>query len=62
MLKFRNDQTVVLGLDKENLRRLKNGEPIKIPRSDLKLEVDIYIAYGEKVEDIQKEFGLPSIT
>lgn len=38
MLKARAGDLVLIGLSDENLKRLKEGKPIKFPGADLKLE------------------------
>ena len=51
---------ILLGLDKENIKRLKEGAPILIKGSDIGLEVNVLIAYGDTLSDIQKELS-PSL-
>ena len=45
----------LLGLDAENVRRLKTGEPILICLAELGGTDDVVIVYGETLADIQKE-------
>lgn len=54
MLKARSGKLIILGLSDENLRRLKNGEPIKFKMKDLQIpkgvelsELDFYIFNGK---------------
>jgi len=61
MIKARIKNNVLLGVDKENVKRLKQGKPIRVKGSDLGIEVDIFIVYGNTLSDIQKEFNLPSV-
>lgn len=50
------DGTVILGIDADNVDRLKEGQPILI-RSDCELALgfDIYICYGETTTDLVKQ-------
>lgn len=52
---------VFLGLDKENLKKLKQGDPILIDGEIFGIDKKIFIAYGETLCDIQKEYKLPSV-
>ena len=61
MIKARIGNRILLGLDKENVKRLKEGAPILIKGSDIGLELNILITYGDTLSDIQKEFGLPAV-
>lgn len=61
MLKARAGNTVILGIDKENVKRLQEGKPIRVTGSDLGIANDIFIVYGKTLDDIQKELQLPSI-
>ena len=61
MIKAVSGKLILLGLDAENVKRLKDNKPIKIKGSDVSLDKDIYIIYGETLEDIQKELSLPII-
>jgi hypothetical protein len=45
----------ILGMDAENVRRLKMGEPIVISLAELGGTDDICIMYGETLDDIKKE-------
>jgi len=58
MLKVRKDNIVMLGLDAENVKRLQQNQPILVKGSELGLDVDIYITYGETFKDIINEYGL----
>ena len=60
MIKAVAGKKILLGLDKTNVKRLKQGQPIFIKGSDIGLEKDIYILYGNSLKDIQKECNLPS--
>lgn len=61
MVKLRLGNEVVLILEAENLKRLKQGQPIKVCGKDLGLDVDIYIDYGDTQADIKKKFNLPDV-
>ena len=54
MLKLKFDGKIVLGLDKVNIKRLTEGQPIHIQAKELKIEDDIYIIYGHELMDIAK--------
>lgn len=59
MIKIKTkDGKVILGLEKENIKRLKQGKPIHIKGSDLGIENDIYIVYGNTKNDIMKDLNL----
>lgn len=45
----------VLGLDVENVRRLKNGEPIMVCLSEMGGKDDVMIMYGDTLDDIKRE-------
>lgn len=45
----------ILGIEKENVRRLKNGQPILVSLLELGGTDDVLIMYGETLEDIKKE-------
>jgi hypothetical protein len=52
---------VLLGLEAENVKRLKEGKPILIKGAEIQIPFDILIVYGSTVEVITKELGLPRI-
>lgn len=45
----------ILGLDAENVRRLKDGKPIMVSLAQLGGTDDVYIMYGETMADIHRE-------
>lgn len=58
MIKARSGQNIILGLEKQNIKRLtKKGEPIHVKGIELNLPHDIYIVYGETQADIIKQIG-----
>lgn len=59
MIKAKKGNTVILGLSDENMRRLKNGEPIKFNmKKDLDMEdVDIVIFNGRTEESMYEEMA-----
>jgi len=62
MLKIKmSNGKILIGLDKENIKRLTSGQPIKVKASDLGLQNDIFIAYGEKLQDILDELNIPGV-
>jgi hypothetical protein len=56
-----NDGLFILGLDAENIDRLKKGQPILKSLAEFGGKDDIAIVYGDTLQDIQavleKEFG-----
>ena len=50
------DGTIFLGLDAENIKRLKEDKPIHIAAESLKIERDIFIVYGETLDKIIEEY------
>ena len=45
--------TMILGIDAENVRRLKEGKPILKALSQFGGKDDVLILYGETLEDVQ---------
>lgn len=45
----------ILGIDAENVKRLKEGKPILVSLAELGGTDDVYIMYGETLDDIAKE-------
>ena len=58
MLKARKGKNIILGLDRENIKRLQQLKPIRIVGKDLNIEQDIYIIYGETLQDIAIELEI----
>jgi hypothetical protein len=52
---------ILLGLEAENVKRLKEGKPILVLGADLGIDFDIYIVYGKTVKEIAAEHGLPGV-
>ena len=52
---------VLLGIDAENVKRLKAGKPILVKGESIGLEADIWIAYGDTLAAICKKYNLPSV-
>lgn len=46
---------MILGIDAENVRRLKNGEPILKALSQFGGKDDILIIYGDTIDDVQRK-------
>ena len=56
MLRARmNDGTFILGIDAENVKRLKDGQPIIVCLSELGGMDDVLIMYGDTLQDIKNE-------
>lgn len=49
-----NGDIIVLGIDAENVKRLKDGKPIHVKGTDIDTDSDIYIVYGHTLDDIAK--------
>lgn len=50
-----NSGLIILGIDAENVRRLKRGLPIVVDLTDLGGEGEVMIVYGETLEDIRND-------
>jgi len=62
MLKAKlTDGTIILGLEAENVKRLKEDKPIRVQGKDLMIDHDIYIIYGHSIEDITEKLGVPGV-
>lgn len=63
MLRARIDDLVVLGVDEENIKRLKEGKPIFIDLTSLGMTGKVCIMYGETLkkvkEDLENATGIP---
>lgn len=56
MLKARmSDGTFILGIDAENVKRLKKGQPIIVCLAELGGTDDVLIMYGDTLQAIQDE-------
>lgn len=56
MLRARaSDGTFILGIDAENVKRLKEGKPILVSLAELGGHDDVLIVYGETLQDIARE-------
>lgn len=56
MLRARlNNGVFIFGIDAENVKRLKAGNPIIVSLAELGGTDDVVIMYGETLEDIQRE-------
>lgn len=53
------NNNILLGVDKENIKRLTEGKPIRVRGKELEIEHDIFIVYGDTLDDIAKELNLP---
>ncbi len=61
MIKARIENRILLGIDEENVKRLKEGKPILVKGKYLAIEYDIIIAYGKTLDQISKDFNLPKV-
>ena len=53
MIKLRKGNKIVLGLSDENIRRLKDNQPIKFNMSELNIgDYDLFIIHGKTEESI----------
>lgn len=48
---------VLLGIDKENVRRLTNGQPIRCSAESVGIERDVIVVYGESLQKITDELA-----
>ena len=55
LIAHRVDGLMILGLDAENVRRLKDGQPILKALSQFGGTDDILILYGETIDDIKRQ-------
>lgn len=57
MMKLRKGNSIVLGLSDENIRRLKEGNPIKFNLVELGMsDVDVFIYNGRDEQSMYKDF------
>lgn len=53
---------VIFGISEENVRRLKMGQPIDVPRSSLEAvglgDKRVLIMYGKTLEHIERKLGV----
>lgn len=50
-----NEPLILLGLSDENIRRLRDGQPIHVLLSELGLDVHVAIFYGETEEQMARD-------
>ena len=50
-----SDGTFILGIDAENVKRLKEGKPILVSLAELGGHDDVLIVYGNTLQDIVRE-------
>ena len=55
LIAHRVDGLMILGIDAENVRRLKAGQPILKALSQFGGHDDILIIYGDTLDDVQRE-------
>lgn len=57
MIKAKKDNVMVLGLSDENMRRLKEGEPIKFNMAELGFsDIEVFIFNGRTEQEMQQLF------
>lgn len=54
MIKFTSNNLIGLGLTSENIKRLKQGQPILIKGSEIGKNENILICYGDHESDVIK--------
>ena len=54
MIKFTSNKLIGLGLTSENIKRLKQGQPILIKGSEIGKNENVLICYGDKESDVIK--------
>lgn len=52
------DKKIILGLDKDNERRLRAKDPILIRGESLGIEYDIMLCYGDTLKEVADQFGI----
>lgn len=55
LIAHRADGLMILGIDAENVRRLKAGQPILKSLAQFGGKDDILIIYGNTLDDVQRE-------
>lgn len=55
LIAHRTDGLMILGIDAENVRRLKAGQPILKALSQFGGTDDVLILYGETIEDVKAQ-------
>lgn len=60
MIRMRQGNTIVLGIDEENVKRLKEDQPIKVDGEPLGINCDIYIVYGKTLDEIMPKITGPT--
>ena len=55
MIKFTSNNLIGLGLTSENIKRLKQGQPIAIKGTEIGKSHDILIFYGKNESDLLKD-------
>ena len=55
------EETILLGIDAENVKRLKDQKPILVRGAELDIDYDIWIVYGDTLEEIVDKYRLPSV-
>ena len=55
LIAHRTDGLMILGIDAENVRRLKAGQPILKALSQFGGTDDVLIVYGETIEDVKAQ-------
>ncbi len=48
---------LILGVDKENIRRLTNGHPIRCTAESVNIDRDVMIIYGDTLQDVADELS-----
>jgi len=48
---------LILGVDKENIRRLTSGMPIRCTAESVGIERDVMIVYGDTLQDVADELS-----
>lgn len=55
------DGNVLLGIEAGNIKRLKEGKPIMVKGADIGKDFDIFIMYGDTINDILKQLKITPI-
>jgi hypothetical protein len=58
MLKGKIGNTIILGIDAENVKRLKENRPIFVNGSELDIPMDICIMYGDTLKEVADSLNI----
>ena len=56
MIKAVINNNVFLGIDARNVEKLTSGEPVLVKGKDIKSDKDIFIVYGDTIEELVDKY------